>query len=607
MASKRITDLTLISTIDTAVDPLPIVDISDTSQAASGTTKKVTVDQIESSIFGATGSKAIVVDNVAALKALTVASVDDGQVFLTRGYYTENDGGQGTYIYDTASSAADNGGTVIAPTTGSGRYLLQYSESINVKQFGARGNGISNDTQAFQNAASVAGSLVNVYSYVSGIRIKIPNGTYIISDQITLQSGTSFEGTNGADRGNCSIYLTANSKNLFFIGENKKWITIKNVYLGSLNPATSVVSTGTVGIKAEGNYPNSSFYIRIEGVIFEQFNKGIYINGLSFPGQWQCDNWVVDQCVFSLCGTGIHVNTQNFDYSRIANCGFGIGANQVGVFLERSGSCSFYDCAAGGSPGSQPTAIFCKADISGITKFVSCQGEQMGEFYKQFNTSGYTLYTSFEDCTFDNVNIRLDVNTTTCFQNCRFQANILGLATAPKITLINNIFDPGYSVSLPGASYINKLESGSSTVQQGDFVVATSGYGIDFSATGNGSGTPTSEKFTDYEEGTCNLVFNSWTNTGTPTISATYTKIGRIVNVFALINPSGGTISSSLYTSYLSGLPYTPTARAISRWNNGTDIGATYTGSIVATDGKIFSPEILSTSNLIVLQITYQA
>jgi len=50
MASKRITDLTLITTIDVALDPLPIVDVSDTSQAVSGTTKKVTTSQIASAI-----------------------------------------------------------------------------------------------------------------------------------------------------------------------------------------------------------------------------------------------------------------------------------------------------------------------------------------------------------------------------------------------------------------------------------------------------------------------------------------------------------------------------------------------------------------------------
>lgn len=54
MADVKITGLTSISTVDTANDPLPIVDVSDTSQASTGSTKKVTVNQIMAS--GAAGT-----------------------------------------------------------------------------------------------------------------------------------------------------------------------------------------------------------------------------------------------------------------------------------------------------------------------------------------------------------------------------------------------------------------------------------------------------------------------------------------------------------------------------------------------------------------------
>ena len=46
MADTKITVLTAITTVDPAVDVLPIVDISDTTMAASGTTKKITSNQI---------------------------------------------------------------------------------------------------------------------------------------------------------------------------------------------------------------------------------------------------------------------------------------------------------------------------------------------------------------------------------------------------------------------------------------------------------------------------------------------------------------------------------------------------------------------------------
>jgi hypothetical protein len=46
MADTKITALTAITTVDPAVDVFPIVDVSDTTMAASGTTKKITSNQI---------------------------------------------------------------------------------------------------------------------------------------------------------------------------------------------------------------------------------------------------------------------------------------------------------------------------------------------------------------------------------------------------------------------------------------------------------------------------------------------------------------------------------------------------------------------------------
>jgi hypothetical protein len=46
MPDTKITALTAITTVDPAVDVLPIVDVSDTTMAASGTTKKITSNQI---------------------------------------------------------------------------------------------------------------------------------------------------------------------------------------------------------------------------------------------------------------------------------------------------------------------------------------------------------------------------------------------------------------------------------------------------------------------------------------------------------------------------------------------------------------------------------
>ena len=99
---------------------------------------------------------------------------------------------------------------------------------------------------------------------------------------------------------------------------------------------------------------------------------------------------------------------------------------------------------------------------------------------------------------------------------------------------------------------------GGHVTASGNFVVATAGNGIDFSATSNGSGTTTSELLNDYEEGT-------WTPTvsfvGTPgTVnyvdrSGRYTKVGRLVQIEMSI--VGLNITGSSGYMRISGLPFT--------------------------------------------------
>ena len=79
-----------------------------------------------------------------------------------------------------------------------------------------------------------------------------------------------------------------------------------------------------------------------------------------------------------------------------------------------------------------------------------------------------------------------------------------------------------------------------------------SGNGIDFSATGDGSGTDTSELLDDYEEG-------SWTPTitgGAITASgAYYTKIGRVVHWYLYATITNTANDATQFRIY--GLPFT--------------------------------------------------
>jgi len=105
------------------------------------------------------------------------------------------------------------------------------------------------------------------------------------------------------------------------------------------------------------------------------------------------------------------------------------------------------------------------------------------------------------------------------------------------------------------------VRTGDQTIDNGNLVIGKSGNGIDFTATASGTGTPTSELLSDYEEGTWTASF------GASTAPGRYTKIGRVVFVTLVITTKSESFSS------ISGLPY-----AVSSFNFSGNQGAFYFG-----------------------------
>jgi hypothetical protein len=97
----------------------------------------------------------------------------------------------------------------------------------------------------------------------------------------------------------------------------------------------------------------------------------------------------------------------------------------------------------------------------------------------------------------------------------------------------------------------------------GNVIIATSGKGIDFSATG---GTGTSELLSDYEEGTFTHALTCGTS-GTITVAGAYdtgayTKVGNLVTVTCLYEYSGiGSVGNNF--AYMGGLPFTAADNSI--------------------------------------------
>lgn len=116
------------------------------------------------------------VDLVPSIADLRLIRPSTNNLFAkVAGYYSAGDGGGGDFYWSSASTAADDGGMVILPTghTAAGRWLRQ-SNRPSVKDYGAVGDGATDDT------ASIRAAIANNET------VYFPLGSYLVSETITI-------------------------------------------------------------------------------------------------------------------------------------------------------------------------------------------------------------------------------------------------------------------------------------------------------------------------------------------------------------------------------------------------------------------------------------
>lgn len=112
-----------------------------------------------------------------------------GRPCVTLGYYEPNDGGGSVYIIrQKKENDVDDGGSIIILENGNVAELL-IDEAVNVKQFGAKGDGATDNITAMQNCIN--------YAFAHSIDTYIPSGTYCISNALYVYQ---WQHVNGAGK-----------------------------------------------------------------------------------------------------------------------------------------------------------------------------------------------------------------------------------------------------------------------------------------------------------------------------------------------------------------------------------------------------------------------
>lgn len=177
-------------------------------------------------------------DSVADMKAST--NLTDGSFAKTLGYYAVNDGGASQYKIRTKTAGdTPNDGDLIAIGDSLVAELVIKGNVICVNQFGANGDGTTDDTAALQLALQ----------YASANKVKLllnQNSTYIVSNRVYLNSNT---------------HIDLNGSTIQSVGDDAYFKPV----------STSVLTSGYTGI-TNITIENGTFKNKITFVFFHSTN-----------------------------------------------------------------------------------------------------------------------------------------------------------------------------------------------------------------------------------------------------------------------------------------------------------------------------------------------
>ncbi len=172
------------------------------------------------------------VENYSALLELTP---ENGLGMNVLGYSSEKDGGGGVFHYDSTKAGINNGGTIIDG------WVRQYSGELNVKWFGTKGDGVTDDAAAIQSVLDVGGDIIfDKATYNIGSQLTIDQPCSIDLSGATITSSTimqliAVKKNTVLKNGNITTTYTSSSQSLFGIIEamnvSLDFLTLQDLFI----------------------------------------------------------------------------------------------------------------------------------------------------------------------------------------------------------------------------------------------------------------------------------------------------------------------------------------------------------------------------------------
>lgn len=232
----------------------------------------------------------LTVANYAALTVIPASFRFDDMLVYVASRATDGDGGDGWWRFDAASSAAANGGTILAPDAGTGRWIRFYYGPINAMWFGLKADALKSSAAA--NTTALQAALNAAYW------VLLPEGTTYIRQIAHTQSNR----LTGQGIGKTNLILDDDQNTRAFYAASLSLMVYEDFTL-DMNPANNTGSGAHDGIRLEACVSPVVRRVRVTGArgLFSgsPVGGGISLQGGSFP--------VVEQCYVDDCFDGLQI------------------------------------------------------------------------------------------------------------------------------------------------------------------------------------------------------------------------------------------------------------------------------------------------------------
>jgi hypothetical protein len=234
--------------------------------------------------LAAFGQPAAPLKSVATVADLTNRFPVPGEYVQVQGYRTNGDWGDGrTMRHNPTSTNAVDNGCVFSVATGEGRWEAPDCEGgrVNVRYFDARGDGVTDDTAAFQAAFdAVPLPATNTFYEARGGAVFIPNGVYVVSAPLRMRpksvEGSSRFGTVILNRGTTNDVFTAMTP----AGTPPTGIWLYRVAHLSIHQAADVSPTAGAGIRVQSDDGVTASMVDVEDVFMHGLYRGFHGSAL---------------------------------------------------------------------------------------------------------------------------------------------------------------------------------------------------------------------------------------------------------------------------------------------------------------------------------------